>query len=775
MLNPATLVSPVSGRFRRSHSELKTGPAAVSTMVELLLCRSANPHSRCDYTLLGEDGRLERMSIGQVEQRARSIAATLQEICEPGDRVLLVYPPGLDFVPAFLGCIYAEVLPVPATYPKPRRPMPRLLSISRDCGATLALTTSGTLDTLELPRSAPELQQIQWLATDVIPAERAVFWRRPAPQPDDLAFLQYTSGSTSEPKGVMVSHANLLHNLAMIHRAFAIERLHADGVDAGSVWWLPAYHDMGLIGGILGALYNDGRLVMMPPAVFLKRPLLWLKAMSDFKATVSGGPNFAYEMCVAKTTPEERKGLDLSHWRLAFCGAEPIRADTLEKFAEAFAPCGFRREAFYPCYGLAEATLLVTGTDGPRAPVIKSVDRNALADHRVEEPDRTSELPPQILVGCGGSWLGQEVAIVDPDTRCTLPENRVGEIWIRGGSVAQGYWNRANDTHADFCASTADDPSTTYLRSGDLGFFSEGHLFVTGRVKEVIIVRGRNLYPQDIELTVGRSHPALAAGTGAAFAVEIDGDERLVAVHEVDRQFRNGDFDDMFRCVRRAVASEHEIDPYAIVLIRQASLPRTTSGKIQRNLCRRQFVEGELNVVAQWSHRNGRIQESVHLPQLGGADPQPVSAAPSNQTSPTRPRKEPAFAVPDRPLTAFEIDRMAEQIENWLLEWLVERDVVSSADLDGHRPFAECGLDSLSAVELSQELEDWLHVPLTPIVAWNYPTPATLARYLAAAVGGGPQADPPSPEVDPQDDFERMLAEIESLSEDDARHELREE
>ena len=390
----------------------------------------------------------------------------------------------------------------------------------------------------------------------------------------------------------------------------------------------------------------------------------------------------------------------------------------------------------------------------------------------MEELDSTSDFAAQQLVGCGGPWLGQELLIVDPDTRRKLPELRVGEIWIRGGSVAQGYWNRANDTLADFHACTADDPTIRYMRTGDLGFFSDGHLFITGRVKEVIIVRGRNLYPQDIELTVGRAHPALAAGTGAAFAVDIDGDERLVTVHEVDRQYRNGDFDELFRSVRRAVVTEHELDPYAIVLIRQASLPRTTSGKIQRNLCRQQYVAGELNVVANWVHLNGRAKEAGSGRRAEAAEPQDGSASLPAEASASRPRKEPAFQVPDRPLSAFEIDRMAEQIETWLLEWLVERAGVSADDLDGNRPFAECGLDSLSAVELSQELEDWLHVQLTPIVAWNYPTPASLAKYLAAAAGGGPQAEPAPPTGESQEDFERMLAEIESLSEDDARAEL---
>ena len=511
---------------------------------------------------------------------------------------------------AFFGCLYAGVLPVPATYPKPRRPMPRLLAIGSDCGAALALTVSQTLETLQLPRSAAEMEQIDWLATDTVPDDRASDWRRPALQPDDLAFLQYTSGSTSDPKGVMVTHRNLLHNLAMIHRAFGLERLHADGVEPVSVWWLPAYHDMGLIGGILGAVRNRGRLVLMSPASFLKRPLGWLRAMSDHHATVSGGPNFAYSLCVSKTTPEERRELDLSKWRLAFCGAEPIRPDTLRRFAEAFACAGFREEAFYPCYGLAEATLLVSGSDGPRRPLVKRVDRGALSEHRVVEVEDDQEQTVQALVGCGTTWLGQEVAIVDTETRRRLPDRQVGEIWVRGLSVARGYWNRPEDTRLDFRATIAGEDPKTYFRTGDLGFLSDGELFVTGREKEMIIVRGRNLYPHDIELSMGRSHPALMAGAGASFAVEVDGEERLVAVHEVDRQFRNGDLHDVIRCARRAIVDDHELDPYALVLIRTASLPRTTSGKVQRNLCRRQYLDGGLTVVAQWTNGDGSGEPS---------------------------------------------------------------------------------------------------------------------------------------------------------------------
>jgi acyl-CoA synthetase (AMP-forming)/AMP-acid ligase II/acyl carrier protein len=743
------------------------GRSSATTLVDLLSQAAADLESACRYTFLNDDGTELTWTIQEVEVRARAIAASLQGICRPGDRVLLVYPPCLDFVPAFLGCMYAGVLPVPATYPKPRRPMPRLTSISRDCGASVALTTSGTLETLDLPRTAPELQESQWCATDAIALSEAGRWRRVVPGPGDLAFLQYTSGSTSEPKGVMVTHANLIHNLAMIHRAFSVERLHADGAMATSVWWLPAYHDMGLIGGILGALYSEGRLVMMSPATFLRRPIIWLRAMSEYRATVSGAPNFAYDLCVSKTTPAERAGLDLSYWRLAFCGAEPVRALTLRRFADAFAPCGLRPDVFYPCYGLAEATLLVTGGDGPLAPRVKSVDRERLANHHIADTDACDNRRGQEFVSCGRTWFGQEVAIVDAEHSRLLGEHCVGEIWVRGPSVARGYWNRPAETAADFGAVLPDDLTKHYLRTGDLGFLSDGELFVTGRAKEMVIVRGRNFYPQDIELTVGRSHPALNSGAGAAFSVEMDGEERLVTVFEVDRQYRDSDFQELFRCARRAVVTEHEVDLHAIVLIRQASLPRTTSGKTQRNLCRRQYLAKGLNVVAEWHNGHGR--PGLTLPPSAMSPPAATDA--SDKTA-ARPMRDLPFTPPDRALTTFEMDRLAEQIESWLLDWLVVRAAVPAAEVDRNRPFAEYGLDSLTAVELSRELEDGLKVSLTPVIAWNYPTPATLAGHLARTVGGVRETPAPLPVAPPSDDFERLLSEVESLSDDDARSEL---
>ncbi len=780
------VLHPLASRpFASRESTIGCLDGSTPTLVDALQRRVEKDGGYCAYKYLSDDGSVAALTIGQLDQRARAIGAWLQDRCSFGDRVLLVYPPGLEFVTAFFGCLYAGVLPVPATYPKPRRPMPRLLAIGIDCGAELALTTSQALETLQLPTSAAAGQQIGWSATDTVPDDLAGQWRRPNLTAEDLAFLQYTSGSTSDPKGVMVTHGNLVHNLAVIHRAFDLDRIHADGVEPVSVWWLPAYHDMGLIGGILGAVHNEGQLILMPPTSFLKRPLSWLRAMSDYHATVSGAPNFAYSLCVSKTTPEERAALDLSKWRLAFCGAEPIRPETLKRFADAFEPAGFREAAFYPCYGLAEATLLVTGGDGPQRPVIKRVDRAALAEHRVVEVDDGAAQPAQALVGCGAPWLGQEVAIVDVDTRRRLPEHQVGEIWVRGSSVAKGYWSRPEDTRLDFQATIEGEDQRTYLRTGDLGFLSDGNLFVTGREKEMIIVRGRNLYPHDIELSVGHSHPALAAGAGASFAVEVDGEERLVVVYEVDRQYRNGDLDDVIRCARRAIVDDHELDPQALVLIRMASLPRTTSGKVQRNLCRQQFLDGSLNVVAQWTNDQPRRREPFGVsapaatdtespspaasPALGGA----AAQAGGSPAAPIRNRpKLPAFTKPDRPLTASEVDRLSERIEAFLLDWLIERAGAATGDANRDRPFAEYGLDSLAAVELSVELEQWLHVQLTPIVAWNYPTPAALARYLAELASGAAAPEIPPVEARGQADeaeFERLLAEVENLSEDEAR------
>ncbi|MGB7344480.1 MAG: AMP-binding protein [Pirellulaceae bacterium] len=751
----------------------------METLFEMLEENAAANRGKRAFTFLGEDGEESVMTYDHLRSQAVLIATELASCTKPGDRALLVYPTGLDFVAAFFGCIYAGVLPVPATYPRPRRPMPRLSAIAADCYPSCVLTTEASLKLLDVPSVAPELAKLRWLATDQLATDQlasrdgiaktrsASPWSPPASAANDLAFLQYTSGSTSQPKGVMVSHANLIHNIAMIRH----------GNDAGDVtqrtgaFWLPAYHDMGLICGILGVISEGGHSVLMSPTSFLQRPLRWLQAVSDYKAAVSGAPNFAYEFCARKVSPGDLVGLDLSCWKVAFCSGEPVRGETLNQFATVFGPAGFDGGAFYPCYGLAEATLMAAGNVGPSLPKIKHVSREALAEHRAVEITGADlqGSRSQSLVDCGQALLGQEIAIVDPDSSQRLDDDCVGEIWIKGPSVAKGYWQREEELAQTFAAKT-DDGNGPFLRTGDLGFLSNGRLFVTGRIKDVIIIRGQNHYPQDIEATVESSHDALMFGAGAAFAVDAAFGERLVVVNEIDRHCKDADLNDVVNCVRQAVTATHELEVAAVVLIRQASLPRTTSGKQQRSLCKKMFESGELKVVQQWllPVSTGEVAKDVSAKgQLTGAEP-------AAKTSVRRPPSLPARL--GKGMDAGEVARFADQIESWLIDWLVQRGGISPSDAMRNRPFADYGIDSLAAVELTQELEDWLGVQVSAVIAWRYPTPQTLAQFLAQETCGGPAVVEATavPRRRTIDDFSQLLAEVQATSDVDARQELEE-
>ena len=726
---------------------------AHTTLLDVLKHQAKTKGHRPAFTFRAEDGDERTLTFGQLDRRAQAVAAAMQGAVSKGDPVLLVYPPGLDFIVGFFGCVYAGAIAVPATYPKASRPMPRLSAIARDCGARLVLSTAQTISTIDLPRSAPDLAELRWVATDAVDELHAEEWDPPALAGDDLAFLQYTSGSTSCPKGVMISHANVLHNLETIRCGFAIERFEGKDSPGAGVFWLPAYHDMGLIGGVLEPLYSAGHSVLLSPAAFLQRPVRWLQAISDYRAVVSGGPNFAYELCVRKTRPEEWQGLDLSSWRVAFCGAEPIRSETLDQFAQTFAPCGFRAESFYPCYGLAEATLLVAGGRGPSRPVIRAVSRAGLLQQQAVPAAGTDPKEEQKLVGCGHSLNGQKILIVDAAHKTPAAPHRVGEIWIKGPDVARGYWNRGEENDETFGARLADTGEGPFLRTGDLGFVLDGHLYVTGRLKDLIIVRGRNHYPQDIEATAEKAHSALVPGCGAAFSVEIDGADQVVIVHEVSRHHRGNDLQEIFRRIRHDVAVEHELELQAVVLIRQASLPRTTSGKVQRALCRTQHLAGELKVVGQWvrnhaaasgNGHHGNGSATAEAPAVGngsaGGGPGARDAAEADPRFRKASQLAPLEFVPSgRRLDEPEINQLAKRIEAWLVEWMVECAGVPRDDVDRERPFAEYGLSSLAAVELSRELEDMLKVRLSPVLAWNYPTPAALAPYLAR-LAGDPEA-----------------------------------
>jgi acyl-CoA synthetase (AMP-forming)/AMP-acid ligase II len=552
------------------------------------------------YTFLPDRGPEEgaQLTCADLDRRARAIAATLQQLGAGGQRALLLYPPGLEFIASFFGCLYAGVVAVPAYPPRSARALPRLLEIARDARPAVALTTAELRTAIGgLAASVPELGALRLIATDEVATGAAEDWRDPGLTGDSLAFLQYTSGSTAAPKGVMVSHGNLLHNEEMIRQAFGQK---AESVIVG---WLPLYHDMGLIGNVLQPLYLGARCVLMSPIAFLQSPKRWLAAISRYRATTSGGPNFAYDLCVRKVTAADREELDLSSWDTAFNGAEPVRSESLERFAEAFAGCGFQPRAFFPCYGLAEATLFVAGGPGPgaprTAPRVAAFDRAQLEAGEARPVAAADPANPadRSLVSCGHPWLGQELAIVDPETLAPCRDGRVGEIWVRGESICKGYWKRPEATAETFggrLAGEAADAGPAFLRTGDFGFIDGGELFVTGRLKDLIIIRGRNLYPQDIELTVERSHPALRPGCGAAFSVEINGEERLVVVQELERTESAAV---LAEAVRRAVAEEHEAQVQQLVLLRAGSIPKTSSGKIQRRACRAALLGAKLDVM----------------------------------------------------------------------------------------------------------------------------------------------------------------------------------
>jgi len=563
----------------------------MSTLVHLIGRRAADEPDRLAYRYLEDGESNERQfSYRQLDASARTIAGLLQAHgVRKGDRVLLLYPSGLDYIAAFYGCLFAGAVAVPAYAPRPKGPSGRLDAIAKDARAAIALTTEEVLSVVrEQPSGDFHREVATWIATDHIDSNAADVWRMPDLDADTLAFLQYTSGSTSTPKGVMVSHGNLMANERMMQVAL--------GQDRDSTWvgWLPMFHDMGLIGNVIQPLYVGAACVLMSPMAFVQEPIRWLRAITRYRAHTSGAPNFAYDLCAAKTTPEEREGLDLSSWSLAFNGSEPVRAETLDRFSHAFEPYGFRRSAFYPCYGLAEATLLVAGPVKSAVPVVRTFEAAGLEQRRAVSAS-DDDASGRTLVGCGRTWLDQTIVIADADTSTRCPDDRIGEIWISGSNVTHGYWGREEATAVTFRAYLADSGEGPFLRTGDLGFYHDGSLFISGRIKDLIIIRGRNHYPQDIELTVESSHPILRPGCGATFSIDVDGDERLVVVQEVKRNFKDANLHDVVDVIRRAVSEKHELAAHAVVLIKPGRIPKTSSGKIQRHACRQGYLADALD------------------------------------------------------------------------------------------------------------------------------------------------------------------------------------
>jgi acyl transferase domain-containing protein/acyl-CoA synthetase (AMP-forming)/AMP-acid ligase II/pimeloyl-ACP methyl ester carboxylesterase/acyl carrier protein len=628
-----------------------------------------------------QDGETESscLNYGELQALAKAIAVTLQSYNATGERALLLYQPGIEFITAFLGCLYAGVIAVPAYPPRANRSIERLLSVVIDADAKFALTTTDLAEKIAGKFEDEGYNSLQFISTDSIAIALATEWKRPALKSETLAFLQYTSGSTGQPKGVMVSNGNLLTNSFVINRCFQ------NTSEQSVVSWLPPYHDMGLIGSIVQPFYIGSSLYMMPPVSFLQRPYRWLQAISKYGANISGGPNFAYDLCVSQITEAQKANLDLSCWQLAFSGAEPVRAETIKRFSDYFASCGFRRQVFYPCYGMAESTLMITGGNKQVAPIFRDFNQAKLTNNLALEDDSTDKVT---LVSSGNNILGQVLAIVKPDDLKECAEGNIGEIWVSSDSVARGYWQKKEITDYAFAATLPNYPNVKFLRTGDLGFLKDGELFVTGRLKDLIIIRGRNYYPQDIELTVDNAHEAIRSGCGAAFAVEVAGEERLVITYEVQRTYlRKLDVAAVTKAIRTAILQNHELNPHAIVLLKTASVPKTSSGKIQRHACKAGFMAGTLDVVGEAVNQKSKIKIN---------------------------NQQPATST----------------VENWLIDNIAQRLGVAAREIDTEEPFASMGLDSVQAVRVSAELEDYLKIELSPTIIYDYPNISSLAAYL---------------------------------------------
>ncbi|HSE37300.1 MAG TPA: fatty acyl-AMP ligase, partial [Blastocatellia bacterium] len=569
------------------------------SLVSMLRHRAQHHENRRAYTFLA-DGENENavLTYEQLDRRARAIAAALTDRgVRPGDRAILLYPPGLDFITAFFGAIYAGVIAVPC-YPPHRlqlaRALPRLTAIVANADPSVVLCTAEVAD---LAVHLPTLHALPWIATDTLGDDASDMWKQPDVDPSTVAFLQYTSGSTAAPRGVMVTHGNLLHNLAV---ANYVEENDSDSV---SVSWLPVIHDMGLIEGVLEPAYAGYPAYLMSPATFLQRPVRWLRAITKYRATNSGGPNFAYDLCARKVNDEQRETLDLSNWRVAYNGAEPIRSETLTAFYRTFRDCGFRWKSFYPVYGLAESTLVVTSGRRSYQPVFLDADASALGRGRIEEASANGSSRRVSLVSSGPPTFGARVLIVNPDTCRRSAPREVGEIWLSSPSVTKGYWRREGETSETFAAMLADDGSGPYLRTGDLGVLIDGELFVAGRLKDLLIVRGFKHYPQDLELTVERQHPAIRPGCVAVFALEAH-DEHIAVAAELDPRrlditrtnplefltmLREGKgaraISDIIGRICQAVAEIHGIQLHTVALLRPGALLKTSSGKIRHRAC----------------------------------------------------------------------------------------------------------------------------------------------------------------------------------------------
>lgn len=637
------------------------------------------------------------LTYSALDLRARSIASYLRSRFTAGDRLLLAFPPGLSFVEAFWGALYAGLVAVPVPQldsVRLKQSAARFYGIAVDSGCAGIVSSQAMLGTIRgAELGALPIPLERWLTIEDVDPSWADQWKQNDPLPSSLAYLQYTSGSTSAPKGAMVSHDNLVHQCRYITEAGCYD------ADSITLSWMPHFHDYGLVKGIIQPLWPGRPSFLMSPLVFLKRPGRWLEAIQRHRITHSGGPNFAYRRCIEAVEPEMRKVLDLSGWRVASCGAEPIAPDTVAHFTEAFAPAGFRPDAFFPAYGMAEYTLLISLKSGVGSPRILPLDSDLLEQGVVREAS-PGQAAGRYVVSCGKPVGDTVVAIVHPETLSRCAAQQVGEIWLRGGSTTLGYWNKITETEETFHATLRDTGDGPFLRTGDLGFMKDGELYVTGRLKDLLIVRGRNHYPQDIERTVERCDTAFRSGGTAAFSIPEDGEEHVVVVQEVSRQEVGLDIEEIAGRVRASVSEEHDLHVAHLVLIKAGSLPKTSSGKIQRRACRQQFLAGQLAVIGASRSRPWVRQRELIPPTLE------------------------------------ELERLApEPRRNIIAEYL--RDLVAARLAGGgqpislDRPVQFLGLDSLLAAELLHVVETKFGIVLSLQSVLGGASLNDLARLIA--------------------------------------------
>lgn len=556
------------------------------------------------YIFLEDGEQVEtRVTYSELYIQSTSLAAEICSYSDKDAKALLVYPAGLEFIKGFFACIYAGIPAIPVSVAPRLKDLDLIRNILEDSGANLILTCSRLFEDLQKLDREYRLQarlgrQIKLIDTPLEyrerPAQRNFLLPRRSGQ--DIAFIQYTSGSTNIPKGVVLTHSNIIRNERLIAKAFG----HDD--QTIGMGWLPHYHDMGLIGNILQTMYIGRPCILMSPLHFVQRPVRWLQAISRYGATSSGGPNFAYELCAQKCKPEQLRDLDLSSWALAFVGAEMISTRTLRSFSEKFALCGFRGEHFYPCYGLAESTLFVTGRHERGHFRALRIKKDSIRKGHIKISQETNEQSIEV-VGCGKTWEDHEVIIVDPETQRRCAPSVIGEIWVRGGSVAKGYWGKPELSEEVFSAVVMGESSRrTYLRTGDLGFLANSDLFITGRIKDIIVIRGHNYYPYDIEQTAGKADSHLIMMGAAAFSMEVNDSTELVIVQEVSRTgIRLMDYEMVAKSIRSLIVKNHGITPSMICLVKPHTIPRTSSGKIQRMKCRDMLLGKELTEVYRWT------------------------------------------------------------------------------------------------------------------------------------------------------------------------------